>query len=46
MSRQLGRSYIGLVLYSAAVGLALVNAIVSLVLCALAAVYYAIPSRV
>jgi uncharacterized membrane protein len=46
MSRQLGRSSIGLVLYSAAVGLALVNAIVSLVLCALAAVYYAFPSRV
>jgi hypothetical protein len=46
MSRQLGRSSIGLLLYSAAVGLAFVNAIVSLVLCALSAVYYAFPSRV
>jgi uncharacterized membrane protein len=46
MSRQLGRSSIGLVLYSAAVGLAFVNAIASLVLCALSAVYYAFPSRV
>jgi uncharacterized membrane protein len=46
MSRQLGRSSIGLLLYGAAVGLAFVNAIVCLVLCALSAVYYAFPSRV
>jgi hypothetical protein len=46
MSQQLGRASIGLLLYSAAVGLAFVNAIVSLVLCALSAVYYAFPSRV
>jgi uncharacterized membrane protein len=46
MSQQLGRSSIGLILYTAAVGLAFVNAIVSLALCALAAAYYALPSRV
>jgi len=46
MSRQLGRASIGLLLYSAAVGLAFVNAIASLVLCTLAAVYYAFPSGV
>jgi TMEM175 potassium channel family protein len=45
VSRQLGRASIGLLLYTAAVGLAFVNAIVSLVLCALSAVYYAFPSR-
>jgi len=46
MSRQLGRASIGLLLYSAAVGLAFVNVIVGLVLCALSVVYYAFPSRV
>jgi uncharacterized membrane protein len=46
MSRQLGRASIGLVLYGAALGAAFVNAIVSLVLCALSAVYYAFPSRI
>jgi hypothetical protein len=46
MSQQLGRASIGLLLYSAAVGLAFVDAIVSLVLCAFSAVYYAFPSRV
>jgi uncharacterized membrane protein len=46
MSQQLSRASIGLLLYTAAVGLAFVNAIVSLALCALAAVYYAFPSRV
>jgi len=46
MSQQLGRASIGLFVYGAAVGLAFVSAVVSLVLCALAAVYYAFPSRV
>ncbi len=46
MSRQLGRAAIGLFLYGAAVGLAFVDSIVSLSLCALSAVYYAFPSRV
>jgi hypothetical protein len=46
MSQQLGRASIGLFLDTAAVGLAFVNAIVRLVLCALSAVYYGFPSRV
>jgi uncharacterized membrane protein len=46
MSQQLARASIGLLLYSRAVGLAFVNAIVSVGLRALAAVYYAFASRV
>ena len=46
MSRQLRRAPVGLLLYSAAVGLAFVNAVMSLLFCALSAVYYTIPSRV
>ena len=44
--RQLGRASFGLFVYGAAVGLAFVDAIASLALCALVAVYYAFPSRV
>jgi hypothetical protein len=46
ISQQLGRASIGLLLYTGAVGLAFVNAIASLMLCAVSAVYYAFPSRV
>ena len=44
--RQLMRGSVGLYVYAAAIGLAFVSAVVSLALCALAAVYYALPTRV
>ena len=44
--RQVRRGYVGLPVYAAAIGLAFASAVVSLVLCALIAVYYAMPQRV
>jgi uncharacterized membrane protein len=46
LRRQVRRGYIGLPVYAAAIGLAFASAVVSLVLCALIAVYYALPQRV
>jgi TMEM175 potassium channel family protein len=43
---QVRRGYRGLGVYAAAVGLAFVSPVVSLVLCALVAVYYSLPARV
>jgi uncharacterized membrane protein len=44
--QQLLRASFGLFVYSAAVGLAFVDTVTSLVLCAVSAVYYALPARV
>jgi TMEM175 potassium channel family protein len=44
--RQLRRGSAGLGVYAAAIGLAFASAVVSLVLCGLVALYYALPQRV
>jgi uncharacterized membrane protein len=46
MRKQLLRASVGLFVYSLAVGLAFVDTITSLALCAVSAVYYALPARV
>ena len=43
---QVRRGYVGIGVYASAVGLAFASAVVSLVLCALVAVYYSLPQRV
>jgi uncharacterized membrane protein len=44
--RQVYRGYLGLGVYASAIGLAFASAVVSLVLCALVAIYYSLPERV
>jgi uncharacterized membrane protein len=44
--RQLLRASFGLFVYAAAVGLAFVDTVASLALCAVSAIYYALPARV
>jgi uncharacterized membrane protein len=44
--RQLRRGSVGLGVYAAAIGLAFVSAVISLVLCGVIAIYYALPQRV
>jgi uncharacterized membrane protein len=46
ISRQLRRGSAGLGVYGAAIGLAFVSSVVSLVLCGIVASYYALPQRV
>jgi uncharacterized membrane protein len=46
LARQLRRGSVGLWVYGAAIGLAFVSAVVSLALCGLIAIYYALPQRV
>jgi uncharacterized membrane protein len=46
LRKQWTRGSFGLFVYAAAVGLAFVNTVASLVLCAISAIYYALPQRV